>query len=97
MVRKVVQWRDSRADTPRAADNGVLVLRTILSFARLRGDLGVNVAEAVPRIYKGADRAEIIWTDGDIDAFVAKALELKRPHVWRQLQPNSGRSSNSSC
>ena len=81
MVRKVVQWRDSRADTPRAADNGVLVLRTILSFARLRGDLGVNVAEAVPRIYKGADRAEIIWTDGDLDAFVAKALELKRPHL----------------
>jgi len=81
MVRKVVQWRDSRAATPRAADNGVLVLRTILNFARLRGDVAVNVAEAVPRIYHGADRAEIIWTDEDIQAFITKASELEQPHI----------------
>jgi integrase len=81
MVRKVVQWRDSRAATPRAADIGVLVLRTILSFARLRGEIAVNVAEAVPRIYRGGDRAEIIWTDDDIAAFVTKAYELNQPHV----------------
>ena len=81
MVRKVVQWRDSRASTPRAADNGVLVLRTILNFARLRGEIAVNVAERIPRIYHGADRAEIIWTDDDIVRFISKANELEQPHI----------------
>jgi integrase len=81
MVQKVVQWRDSRANTPRAADVGVSVLRTILSFARLRGEIAINVAEAVPRIYRGADRAEIIWTDEDIDSFITKALDLGQPHI----------------
>lgn len=81
MARKVVQWRDSRAETPRAADNGILVLRTILNFARLRGEVAVNVADAVPRIYRGSDRAEIIWTEDDIDAFVRKAHELNQPQI----------------
>jgi integrase len=81
MVRKVVQWRDSRAATPRAADNGILVLRTILNFARLRGEVPINAAEGVPGIYHGSNRADIIWTDEDIEAFVNKAHELKQDHI----------------
>jgi integrase len=70
MVRKVVEWRDSRSETPRGADNGVNVLKALLSFARLRGFVTINVADNIPKLYRGADRAEIIWSNADIAAFV---------------------------
>lgn len=73
MVAKVVKWRDERAATPRTADMGVQVLKEFLEFARLRGLVTVNVATGIPRLYRGSDRAEIIWTDADIAAFAAAA------------------------
>ena len=83
MVRKVVAWRDSLAATPRTADNAVTVLRALLEWARLRGLVTVNPAAGIPKLYRGADRADILWTDADIAAFrkeaspqVAAALDL---------------------
>lgn len=73
MVAKVVAWRDSMAATPRAADNGVTVLRALLQWARLNGRVTVNVATGIPALYEGADRAEIIWTDDDLAAAQAHA------------------------
>lgn len=79
MVAKVMKWRDERAATPRSADMGVTVLRELLKFGRLRGRVRVNVVEGVPHLYKGGDRAEIIWTQADIEAFRLAATEAKRP------------------
>jgi hypothetical protein len=62
MVGKVVAWRDSLAATPRAADIGVTVLSRLLEWGRLRARVRVNVAPGIPQLYRGADRAEIIWT-----------------------------------
>jgi len=73
MVSKVVDWRDSRANTPRAADIGVTVLSRLLEFGRLRALLRINVAGKIPAIYEGADRAEIIWTQADVSAYYAAA------------------------
>lgn len=73
MVRTVMTWRDSNAATPRAADNGVTVLRALLEWARLRGRVTVNVATGIPALYHGGDRAEIIWTDDDIAALATYA------------------------
>lgn len=73
MVEKVVAWRDSRAATPRSADIGITVLKALLDFGRLRGKVKVNVAENIPQLYRGGDRAEIIWTPEDIAAFLAEA------------------------
>jgi integrase len=73
MISKVVAWRDSRADTPRAADIGVTVLGELLKFGKIRALVRINVAADVPAIYKGSDRAEIIWTQDDIDAYHAAA------------------------
>jgi len=73
MVAKVIAWRDSRAATPRAADQGVKVLSELLKFAKLRALVKVNVAAEIPTIYKGSDRAEIIWTDADKQAYYAAA------------------------
>jgi hypothetical protein len=79
MVGKVVDWRDSMAATPRAADIGVTVLSRLLEWGRLRARVRVNVASGIPGLYRGGDRAEIIWTEEDIDAFCRSALMLDRP------------------
>lgn len=81
MVRKIMEWRDSRSSTPRAADLGVMVLRTLLEFGRLQASVTINVAVSIPTLYRGAQRAEIIWTDDDIAAFEGKANELGQPHI----------------
>lgn len=73
MVEKIIAWRDSRQETPRSADIGVAVLRALLDFGRLRGQVRVNVAENIPQLYQGGDRAEIIWTDDDILRFAIAA------------------------
>ena len=83
---KVVDWRDSRADTPRAADIGVTVLKALLKFGTLRGKVLTNVATDIPRLYQGGDRAEIIWTDDEIARFTAKALENGTPAVSDALR-----------
>ena len=81
MVAKVIAWRDSRKSTPRAADIGVTVLRALLEFGRLRSIVTFNAAEKIPKIYRGGNRAEIIWTDDDMNAFLASAAELDMEHV----------------
>jgi hypothetical protein len=81
MVAEVVAWRDSRSSTPRAADMGVTVLAQLLGWCRLRAKVTVNVAAGVPAIYAGADRAEIIWTDDDLERAKAAAIKQKRPRV----------------
>lgn len=69
MVTKVIVWRDEAAETPRAADNRITVLRALLEWARLRGRVVVNVATGIPQLYGGGDRADIIWTADDIERF----------------------------
>lgn len=81
MIEKVVKWRDERQATPRTADIGVTVLQHFLEYARLHGRVRINVAKGVPTLYRGADRAEIVWTDDDIARFTAAANELKLGHV----------------
>lgn len=81
MVTKVVGWRDSRASTPRGADIGITVLRELLKFGKLRARVLINVADGIPTLYRGGDRAEIIWTEEDIDRFSWHALKLDQPHI----------------
>lgn len=80
MTSKVVDWRDSRAETPRAADIGVTVLRELLKFGRLRGRVTFNAAADIPTLYRG-DRAEIVWTDEDIERFSWYAIQYERPQL----------------
>lgn len=81
MVGKVVAWRDASAATPRTADIGVTVMARLLEWGRVRARVRVNVAAGVPTLYRGADRAEIIWTDDDIAKFVKSADTLKLPQA----------------
>jgi integrase len=86
MVEKVINWRNERKATPRTADMGVQVLDELLTYAKLRGRILINVAREVPTLYKGADRADIIWTAEDIATFEAKAVELELPQVMDGLR-----------
>ena len=81
MTSKVVAWRDSRAATPRGADIGISVLRSLLEFGRLRGRVNFNAAVNIPTLYRNGQRAEIVWTDDDMLSFAAKAAELGRDHI----------------
>ncbi|MBK61637.1 MAG: hypothetical protein CL575_01595 [Altererythrobacter sp.] len=81
MAAKIVNWRDERKDKPRTADIGVGVLRALLKWARLNGYIGLNAALDIPQIARAADREEVVWTDEDMAAFEAKAIELDRPQL----------------
>lgn len=74
------KWRDTMAATPRAADYAWTTLARVLSFAKDRGRIAINVCERGGRLYE-ADRAEKIWTEED----VRKMLALHRPEISAAL------------
>lgn len=63
------------ASTPRNADYAWTTLAKVLSFAKDRGRIAVNVCERGGRLYE-ADRAEKIWTDELLSRMFA-VLSLK--------------------
>ncbi|MEJ5976992.1 tyrosine-type recombinase/integrase [Novosphingobium sp. PS1R-30] len=73
MVSKLVKWRDDAAEAngPRAADEQIKVVQQMCAWGLLRGLLLCNPAAPVPRIYKGGNREEIIWTPEDCAAWDA--------------------------
>jgi integrase len=66
------EWRDSMAHKPRTADYAWTVLARVLSVAKDRGKIAVNVCERGGRLYE-ADRADKIWTADSIKTFCAVA------------------------
>lgn len=65
-------WRDQYAATPRKADYCWTTLSRILAFSKDRGLIGTNPCEGGGRLYV-AQRADKIWTDVDVAAFLGKA------------------------
>ncbi len=75
------EWRDSLADKPRSADFAWMVLARILSVAKDRGMISVNIAERGGRLYRST-RRDRTWSDADVAAFEAVAL----PHMRLAIQ-----------
>ena len=81
---RIVAWRDTMAATPRKADYHIQVLRALLSYGRLTGQQAVNMADGIPQLYKGGNRANIIWEPAEIERWqhapwqVADAVNLAR-------------------
>ena len=67
--RVILKWRDAAADTPRKADYRVQVLSGLLAYGRLTGALSHNFAEGIPSLYKGGNRAAIVWTPAEIETW----------------------------
>lgn len=66
------EWRDGMSDRPRTADYAWTTLARVLSFARDRGRIPVNPCERGGRLWHGS-RAENVWTDADVAAFLQAA------------------------
>ena len=43
--------------------------------------MAINVADKVPSLYRGGERAEIVWTEDDVDRFCWHALMLDKPQL----------------
>ena len=65
-------WRDRLSSQPRHADYAWTVLARVLSVAKDRGEIAINVCERGGRLYE-ADRAEKIWSADQIKSFCAVA------------------------
>lgn len=57
---KFKAWRDTMSDNPRKADYAWTTLARVLSIAKDRGKISLNVCERGGRLYK-SDRAENVW------------------------------------
>ncbi len=66
------QWRDRFKQTPRQADMALQALSRVLSFGIAEGRLQVNACTGIPRLYR-SNRADIIWTQDDIDKLAGHA------------------------
>ena len=73
--RDVLAWHEKLAKkTPREADNLVLALSRVLSYAVQRAMITVNILDKLQRAYH-ADRSDIIWLPEDVERFLANANE----------------------
>jgi integrase len=71
------EFRDSFSDKPRKADYVWTTIARVLSVAKDRGKITVNVCERGRRLYV-SDRSEIVWTAEDIRTFCGVAsVELQ--------------------
>lgn len=80
----ILDWRDSYAAHPRAADMGMQVLSRLLGFACKRGRLMTNPCAGLGRLYR-SDRAGLIWTADDM----AELERVASPAIYRAAKLDS--------
>jgi integrase len=69
----LLKWRDEYANTSlRNGDYAVEVLSVCLSWGVKRGIIAANPIKGTPALYQ-SDRADMIWTDKDLERFAAVA------------------------
>ena len=69
-----MEWRDSRAKTPRAADYGIQVLKRLLSWALERQLVEANPADGIKGLYRN-NRADLIVEDHELSAILNNTTE----------------------
>lgn len=74
----IYAWRDEIAATrPREADNRMVIFSRLLSWAKKRHLVNVNLLEGYERIHR-SDRSEMIWLPEHIEAF----QKVAAPEIW---------------
>lgn len=75
-IRPIIRrWRGQYSETPRSADTGLQVLSRILSHGvDPMGKIVANPCEGIKHLYSN-DRAEIIWTNSDIEQLKTKCSD----------------------
>jgi hypothetical protein len=74
VTKDFLAWRDGLAVSPRQADYSWSVLMAIISWARQNGQTFYRPPERISPLYH-ADRAEKIWEESPVAAFMAVASE----------------------
>lgn len=72
MRKDIREWHERQAATPRQADLALGTLRKVLNFAMSDGLIAHNPASGHAQLHK-SNRAEIIWTESDLEAICAVA------------------------
>jgi integrase len=73
--RDVLAWHEQMGKKSRSsADNTLVTLAKVLSYAKEKAVIELNVLDTFTRLYK-SDRSEMVWSD----ALVARFLELASP------------------
>jgi hypothetical protein len=90
--RQFKEWRDTLADRPRTTDYAWTVLARVLSVAKDRGAVAVNVCERGRRLFE-ADWTEIIWTASHIKKFCAVAPTNRNSHCCSPCGAYIGRGT----
>jgi integrase len=70
----ILKWRDTMAATPRKADYAMQVLGRVLNWGVDREHLEKNPIAGIESLYR-SNRAEIVWTNAEIDAVCAHLSE----------------------
>jgi hypothetical protein len=86
MTEKIMDWRDSRQETPRGADIGIQVMKALLAYGMQRGLLKFNAAAGIGTLYRGGQREEIIWEAEDLRRFAKAATDLGAEPVYDALR-----------
>lgn len=82
---ELLSWRDEWQHSPKQADYAVTVAVRILSWAVDRSLISQHHCHRISKLYSN-DRAEIIWTPAEVEAFEAKAPEWVRRILTAALQ-----------
>ncbi|MZR14254.1 tyrosine-type recombinase/integrase [Maritimibacter sp. DP07] len=69
---EVNAWRDDWSHSPKQYDYAGTVVTVILNWARDAGKIREHHCDRLRKVYS-SDRAEILWTPADIEAFNSKA------------------------
>jgi integrase len=77
MRTKIIDWRDTLAASPRGADYAMQVLSAFLAWAVERGHLKANPAAGIRQLYKGGQRAHIIWEPHEREAWEGAAEPVR--------------------
>lgn len=82
---EVIKWRDSMADTPRAADRCVGMLHTVIRWGKQRGHIrGDNPAADIGKLHR-VNRADLIWEARHWEAVSAVPGHIRRVLVLGSL------------
>jgi integrase len=81
-------WQEEVAKkSPRSADNLLAALARVLSYAKERSKIDLNVLDTFKRLYK-SDRSEMVWPDGVVGRFLELADSPMRTAMY--LARNTG-------
>ncbi|WP_245926947.1 tyrosine-type recombinase/integrase [Breoghania corrubedonensis] len=72
MIRRVMEWHQGFAATPRQADMHLGMLVRLLNYAVASGDLASHVIHNIPRLHD-ADRSAIVWEAHEIERIISAA------------------------